>query len=117
MQDVVVESFADIKKRLNEIADQVANTDLPLEEALTLYEEAVNLGLHATNLLEEDISEDEMTEVRDGSASTTEQPSEQTPEQPSEQSSEEGAVSHVSLSEEASTTSSDIQKHELETAE
>ena len=105
MQDVAVESFADIKKRLNEIADQVSNTDLPLEEALTLYEEAVTLGLHATNLLEEDITEDEMTEVRDVSVSTV------------AQSSEEQPVPQASLDEEALTASSDVQEHESETAE
>lgn len=69
MQEVAA-SFADIKKRLNEIADQVSNADLPLEEALTLYEEAVNLGLHATNLLEEDITEEEIAEVREDSEQT-----------------------------------------------
>lgn len=67
MPDVVAHSLADIKSRLYEIADQVANTDLPLEEALTLYEEAVNLGLHATNLLEQDITEDELAEVSEES--------------------------------------------------
>ena len=68
MPDVVAQSLAEIKSRLFEIADQVANTDLPLEEALTLYEEAVNLGLHATNLLEDDITEEELAEVSEGSA-------------------------------------------------
>ncbi len=68
MPDVVTQSLAEIKSRLFEIADQVANTDLPLEEALTLYEEAVNLGLHATNLLEDDITEEELAEVSEESA-------------------------------------------------
>ena len=63
MQNASYDSFADITKRLNEIADQVAGTDLPLEEALSLYEEAVNLGLHATDLLEDDISEEELAEA------------------------------------------------------
>ena len=74
MQEVATGSFADIKSRLNEIADQVSNTELPLEEALTLYEEAVNLGLQATNLLEDDISEDELEQAKEESAEATAAP-------------------------------------------
>lgn len=99
MQEEAPASFVDIKKRLNEIADQVSNTDLPLEEALTLYEEAVNLGLHATNLLEEDITEDELAEAK-------------------EESVEESAAPEQSPSvEEASPTSSNASENGLGTTE
>lgn len=97
MQDEAVESFADIKKRLNEIADCVSNADLPLEEALTLYEEAVNLGLHATNLLESDIAEDELEEVKETTAEASSEAStseESAPTQGSQTEDPEPAPSH-----------------------
>lgn len=49
------ESFEDLKVRLDEIVEAVSDDDLPLDEALELYEEAVALGLRASDLLEEGI--------------------------------------------------------------
>lgn len=49
------ETFEAVKSRLDEIVDTVSDEDLPLEDALALYEEAVALGLRASDLLEADI--------------------------------------------------------------
>lgn len=49
------ESFESVKERLAEIVDAVSDDDLPLDQALSLYEEAVGLGLRASDLLEEGI--------------------------------------------------------------
>ncbi len=49
------EHFDAIKDRLNEIADEVAQEGISLDEALALYEEAVTLGLRACDVSEEDI--------------------------------------------------------------
>lgn len=48
-------SFLDIQSRLNEIVTLVDDENLPLDEALKLYEEAVNLGLQASSLIEENM--------------------------------------------------------------
>lgn len=44
--------FAAIRDRLDEIAAQVRSDDMPLDAALDLYDEAVKLGMKATELLE-----------------------------------------------------------------
>lgn len=51
------ETFGAVKARLDEIVDAVGSDELPLDEALSLYEEAVVLGLRASDLLETDIEE------------------------------------------------------------
>lgn len=45
-------TFSDIRDRLEEIATQVKGDDVPLDTALDLYDEAVKLGMKATELLE-----------------------------------------------------------------
>lgn len=50
------DSFESLKARLDEIVDAVSDDTLPLDDALALYEEAVALGLRASDLLEENIS-------------------------------------------------------------
>ena len=50
------DSFEEIQTRLQEIVDAVSDDTLPLDDALTLYEEAVQLGLRASTLLEEGIA-------------------------------------------------------------
>lgn len=50
------DSFEEIQARLQEIVDAVSDDALPLDDALTLYEEAVQLGLRASTLLEEGIA-------------------------------------------------------------
>ena len=57
------ESFESVQGRLDEIVDAVGNDDLSLDEALNLYEEAVGLGLRASDLLEEGIDENRIAEV------------------------------------------------------
>lgn len=54
------ESFEKVKLRLDEIVDAVGSNDLPLDEALALYEEAVSLGLRASDLLETNIEEHDL---------------------------------------------------------
>ena len=50
----VIESneFEAVRKRLEEIAREVDDDDMSLDDALDLYEEAVKLGLKASSLLE-----------------------------------------------------------------
>ncbi|WP_251178470.1 exodeoxyribonuclease VII small subunit [Adlercreutzia agrestimuris] len=57
MANETYDNFETLKARLDEIVEAVADDELPLDDALTLYEEAVSLGLRATDLLEENISE------------------------------------------------------------
>lgn len=45
-------SFTEIRSRLEEIASQVRGDDIALDKALDLYDEAVKLGMRATELLE-----------------------------------------------------------------
>lgn len=47
------DSFTEIKARLDEIVAAVSDESLPLEEALTLYEEAAKLGLRVSALIEQ----------------------------------------------------------------
>lgn len=50
-------SFEDVKGRLDEIVEAVSDENIPLDDALKLYEEAVELGLIASSLLEENLAE------------------------------------------------------------
>ena len=69
-------TFADVKDRLDEIVEEVSKEDISLDDALTLYEEAVKLGLSACNLSESDIFPAEIEAVDDNAGehpgSTTE---------------------------------------------
>lgn len=59
--------FGTIKARLEEIAKAVENEELPLDDILDLYEEAVKLGLKASDLLEVGITAEETEAlVKDG---------------------------------------------------
>lgn len=60
------ETFADIRDRLEEIATQVKGDDVPLDAALDLYDEAVKLGMRATELLESMNGEPEPAVDSDG---------------------------------------------------
>lgn len=44
-----------VNERLKQIVDSVSDESLPLEDALSLYEEAVGLGMKASELIESDI--------------------------------------------------------------
>ena len=46
------QTFAEIRDRLDEIVRQVCDDDMPLDSALDLYDEAVKLGMKATEMLE-----------------------------------------------------------------
>lgn len=66
--------FESVKSRLEEIASAVDDEDLPLDDALDLFEEAVKLGLQASSLLEvgivvEDEPADEAAGAPDGAIS------------------------------------------------
>lgn len=50
------DTFESVKTRLDEIVEAVGSDDMPLDDALALYEEAVTLGLRASDLLEENIA-------------------------------------------------------------
>ena len=55
------QTFTEIRDRLDEIAMQVRGDDVPLDAALDLYDEAVKLGMKATELLETiDVSDDDV---------------------------------------------------------
>jgi len=49
------ESYVQIKARLDEIVEQVKDESLPLDDALSLYEEAIALGSQISSLIEEGI--------------------------------------------------------------
>lgn len=74
------ESFEDVKARLDEIVEAVSSDDISLDDALKLYEEAVELGLVASSLLEENLE-----------ASNAAYDEEQASDQPVEEVGEEGA--------------------------
>ena len=52
MADEQGRTFEDVHERLSEIVDEVSAEDISLDDALKLYEEAVKLGMKATELLE-----------------------------------------------------------------
>lgn len=52
-------SFENIKQRLDQIVERVSEDDIDLDEALTLYEEAVKLGVAACDASEFDTESEE----------------------------------------------------------
>ncbi|MEG0071054.1 MAG: exodeoxyribonuclease VII small subunit [Raoultibacter sp.] len=50
------ESFEVVKNRLDEIVETVNDESTSLDDALTLYEEAIKLGMQASNLLDDQVS-------------------------------------------------------------
>lgn len=64
-------NFEDIKQRLDQIVDRVSEDDIDLDEALSLYEEAVKLGMAACDASEFDIEDAESVDA------SIDQPSEQ----------------------------------------
>lgn len=57
MQQNNSESFDRVKGRLDEIVEAVSDENISLDDALKLYEEAVQLGLAASSLLEENLDQ------------------------------------------------------------
>ena len=56
-----LEDFEAIKLRLEEIVTAVSDESIPLDDALDLYEEAVELGMRISDVLEDGIEVDEET--------------------------------------------------------
>ncbi len=56
MEAQAPQTFEDIKARLDEIVEAVSDEELPLDQALGLYEEAVGIGLAASRIMEEGIA-------------------------------------------------------------
>ena len=54
-----LQDFETVQARLDQIVKAVADDDLPLDDALDLYEEAVALGMRASELLEDGIAVDD----------------------------------------------------------
>ena len=50
-------TFEDVNDRLKEIRFRVEDSDTPLDDALDLFEEAVQLGMQASSLLEDGIAQ------------------------------------------------------------
>lgn len=73
MESQAPQTFEDIKARLDEIVAAVSDEELPLDEALSLYEEAVGIGLTASRIVEEGIAakEPESAEAQVSSDSGT----------------------------------------------
>ena len=68
MEHASEQDFGAVKQRLETIAEAVESPDLPLDEALNLFEEAVALGLKVSDLLEIGLDEaDEANEADDAS--------------------------------------------------
>ena len=61
------QSFEDVKGRLDQIVEAVSDESIPLDDALKLYEEAVELGLIASSLLEENLAESSARYDEEGS--------------------------------------------------
>ena len=68
------DTFETVQSRLDEIVDAVGDDSLPLDDALALYEEAVNLGLRASDLLEENIEayDNRQADTAEGQSSSDE---------------------------------------------
>ena len=64
------ETFEAVKTRLDEIVEAVGDENLPLDDALDLYEEAVALGMRASDLLEVGINLEEDAEGQDAAETT-----------------------------------------------
>lgn len=56
METQAPQTFEDIKARLDEIVEAVSDEELPLDQVLGLYEEAVGIGLAASRIMEEGIA-------------------------------------------------------------
>ena len=65
-------TYAQVNDRLKEIVEAVEDENLPLDDALGLFEEAVKLGMQASTLLEQDIAErDAQAAADDGQLGAT----------------------------------------------
>lgn len=81
MEEQTSSRFGNLKQRLDDILEMVSDPDIALDDALDLYEEAVGLGLQASSILEQDMTEDEQKEAE---ASLGESEGNASAEEPSE---------------------------------
>lgn len=118
------ETFSEIKERLDWIVNQVSNDDLPLDQALSYYEEAVKLGTRVSTLIEDAQGEEEELQGADNaevaeSSATSE--SSATPESSATseaaESTEASAVSETSEAPEASETLEPVESSEAPSKE
>ena len=68
-----------VKSRLDQIIEAVSDESIPLDDALSFYEEAVKLGMKATEIMEADLlgRDDEADAASDqGAPSKTDAPKE-----------------------------------------
>lgn len=66
-------TYAQVNERLKEIVEQVSDDDMPLDDALGLFEEAVKLGMRASDMLEQDIEQREEADDASEDDTTAEQ--------------------------------------------
>lgn len=108
-------SFEALKTRLDEIVSLVSDDDLPLEEALDLYEEAVGIGLQASQIMEKDI---EARRAQEQETSQTQ--SQSVPNAPAPAASQDNGADHASepsqavASERSGATNQDAFTHSVE---
>ena len=65
MSDPIGQDYSEAKRRLEEIAESVARDDMPLDDALDLFEEAVSLGMQISDVLETGLDETEIVEAQE----------------------------------------------------
>ena len=68
-----LQDFEAIKTRLEEIVEAVNDESIPLDDALDLYEEAVELGMRVSDVLEDGIEVDKAALEGEGAAEPTQE--------------------------------------------
>lgn len=84
------ESFEDVERRLQAIVEEVSG-DIPLDDALRLYEEAAQIGRLACTMSERDIEEAYPSEEPEGQAAAEPPAEEGAPEGQEDPGAEEPA--------------------------
>ena len=54
-QNAEMQEYTKIRDSLKDIEDKITNEDLDMDESLKLYEEAVNLGMKASQTIENNV--------------------------------------------------------------
>lgn len=67
MGDVDASSYSQVNDRLKQIIAQVSDGSIALDDALDLFDEAVQLGVRASTLMEEDITSRDLAAVSEES--------------------------------------------------
>jgi exodeoxyribonuclease VII small subunit len=65
MGDVDTSSYSQVNDRLKQIIAQVSDGSIALDDALDLFDEAVQLGVRASTLMEEDITSRDLAAASD----------------------------------------------------